>query len=1375
MSVWLTAVTFTLLLCGGAHGQWGWWHKLWGSDQTTEASTPPMPGTTRAPASHLAETAVGQGNQAATASERAGGTEAVAASVWPTRPLPVRSDRLAPAPANTLDRSRTSSWPSPRNLSEERSDNRIDLTGLIGVPLPPSVAFVTGYDGFPAYMFGSEANIGRLTKTMIPQYFHRDFSILVTIKPASDDGGVLFAITNSFQNIIYLGVRLTAVLDSSQQIVLYYTESGSQTSQEVASFQVSSMTDKWARFALSIEGDLVTLYLDCDEHEQHHFVRSPQPLHFESSSGIFIGNAGATGLTKFIGSIQELTIKSDPQASEEQCYEADPDGPSGDASGDGSGDASGRYIHQEQGGVKLQYEYMSPQPEVHAPLMDPTPIQPPDDVIVTTEMETSSGLPDTSFQETITSGISGERPPEEGEDFEIPEQAPSLSAVKDGLTLLEPKGEAGSGSESLHHDKGTKDEDIVTLPGVKGQKGEPGIPGAAGHPWIPWTPKNGHPAEFGPRGPAGPPGPPGKDGKVGVPGKDGLSGKQGLQGFKGTKGDPGLKGEKGNPGFAGSPGPPGLPGPPGPPGPPPRLTKLIDADGSGLDDSDLARETIQCPPGPPGPPGLPGLPGIPAPPEAENPSLVGAPGPRGPPGYPGQDGGSGQPGPIGSPGVDGTSGKPGSKGQKGDQGPIGKPGLPGAKGEVGESGLPGPPGFPGLLGPPGPPGPPGPAGGGPDFGFEDMESSGEFGSLGIPGKPGLPGPQGPPGERGKQGSPGEMGSPGLPGSPGQAGLPGPMGPKGAKGDQGTKGERGRDGVSIPGPPGPPGAIMTLHELLGNNTEEVLKMNGIQLPPRPSGPRGPKGDLGIPGFPGVKGEKGEPGGILATDTSMLALSVKGEKGQRGPQGPSGPLGPMGHQGPKGELGFPGRHGRPGINGRKGQKGEPALTPVSPVGSPGPPGPPGPPGIPGHPGRILNIKGINGQFQQEGDVNCLGVKGEKGSFGASGPKGGKGEKGEQGPPGLPGPYSPYISVKGEKGDRGALGQKGEKGESGSSLFLPGMPGPPGPMGPHGRPGPVGPKGASVVGPMGPPGIPGLPGPPGYGIVGPPGRPGPPGPPGMPGAFGSAFALPGPPGPAGPPGQGGNGGVVTVYRNMELMHKATFSVPEGTLGYVADRNDLYIRVYKGWRKLQLGDLIPAPADDPFQAASTYSAPNTFPAINDHKPGLHLVALNTPLSGNMQGIRGADLQCFQQAQAMGSLATYRAFLSSQLQDLYTVVRKADRLNMPVVNLKGEVLFDSWESIFKHHATFNTNVPIFSFDGRNIMKDSSWPHKIIWHGSSERGSRVPTNYCGAWRSMDMSLTGNASPLFRGRLLAQHSYNCANSFIVLCIENSYFHDHRRRK
>lgn len=85
-----------------------------------------------------------------------------------------------------------------------------------------------------------------------------------------------------------------------------------------------------------------------------------------------------------------------------------------------------------------------------------------------------------------------------------------------------------------------------------------------------------------------------------------------------------------------------------------------------------------------------------------------------------------------------------------------------------------------------------------------------------------------------------------------------------------------------------------------------------------------------------------------------------------------------------------------------------------------------------------------------------------------------------------------------------------------------------------------------------------------------------------------------------------------------------------------------------------------------------------------LHLVALNAPLKGDMRGIRGADFQCYQQARSMGLTATYRAFLSSHLQDLATIVRKADRTEMPVVNLRVR------RSIYLHLQFYLNIIPIY-------------------------------------------------------------------------------------
>lgn len=47
----------------------------------------------------------------------------------------------------------------------------------------------------------------------------------------------------------------------------------------------------------------VRLYMDCEEYHRVSFTRSAQPLTFEDSSGIFVGNAGGTGLARFVVSL----------------------------------------------------------------------------------------------------------------------------------------------------------------------------------------------------------------------------------------------------------------------------------------------------------------------------------------------------------------------------------------------------------------------------------------------------------------------------------------------------------------------------------------------------------------------------------------------------------------------------------------------------------------------------------------------------------------------------------------------------------------------------------------------------------------------------------------------------------------------------------------------------------------------------------------------------------------------------------------------------------------------------------------------------------------------------------------------------------------
>lgn len=65
-----------------------------------------------------------------------------------------------------------------------------------------------------------------------------------------------------------------------------------------------------------------------------------------------------------------------------------------------------------------------------------------------------------------------------------------------------------------------------------------------------------------------------------------------------------------------------------------------------------------------------------------------------------------------------------------------------------------------------------------------------------------------------------------------------------------------------------------------------------------------------------------------------------------------------------------------------------------------------------------------------------------------------------------------------------------------------------------------------------------------------------------------------------------------------------------------------------------------------------------------LRMAALNEPYTGDMRGVRGTDYACYRQARKAGLKGTFRALLTSRVQNLDSIVRYSDR-HLPVVNLK--------------------------------------------------------------------------------------------------------------
>ncbi|KAL3275610.1 hypothetical protein HHI36_020363 [Cryptolaemus montrouzieri] len=167
---------------------------------------------------------------------------------------------------------------------------------------------------------------------------------------------------------------------------------------------------------------------------------------------------------------------------------------------------------------------------------------------------------------------------------------------------------------------------------------------------------------------------------------------------------------------------------------------------------------------------------------------------------------------------------------------------------------------------------------------------------------------------------------------------------------------------------------------------------------------------------------------------------------------------------------------------------------------------------------------------------------------------------------------------------------------------------------------------------------------------------------------------------------------------------------------------------------------------------------------PQLRMAALNEAYTGDVHGVRGADYACYREARRAGLRGTFRAFLSSRVQNVDSIVRQADR-KLPVSNLRGEVLFNSWTEMYNADgAPFPHPPRIYSFNGKNVLTDLSWPHKAVWHGALLNGERALDTSCDAWHSASKDKVGLAGSLKGPRLLEQARYSCDKRLILLCIE-----------
>lgn len=104
-----------------------------------------------------------------------------------------------------------------------------------------------------------------------------------------------------------------------------------------------------------------------------------------------------------------------------------------------------------------------------------------------------------------------------------------------------------------------------------------------------------------------------------------------------------------------------------------------------------------------------------------------------------------------------------------------------------------------------------------------------------------------------------------------------------------------------------------------------------------------------------------------------------------------------------------------------------------------------------------------------------------------------------------------------------------------------------------------------------------------------------------------------------------------------------------------------------------------------------------------LRLGALNEPYTGDVHGVSGADYSCYREARRAGLRGTFRAFLSSRVQNVDSIVRQADRkLPVSVKNIIRIVGLHFLEVYFK-----NWTVKIFLWNIQNFSLN--WVNILLW------------------------------------------------------------------
>ncbi|KAM9314869.1 collagen alpha-1(XI) chain-like [Pholidichthys leucotaenia] len=342
-----------------------------------------------------------------------------------------------------------------------------------------------------SFKINKKIQLSAPTKQLFPDMpFPVNFSMMTTVRAVKGSQAFLLSLYDS-QGTQQLGVEI-----GRYPVFLYEDHEGQPPPELYPTFRKINLADgKWHRVAYSVDGQSVTLYLDCEKLDTLDLLRGHDP--HVSTEGATVFGTRLLDEAVFEGDIQQLLVVDDPRAAETYCQDYIPDC-----------DAPLPYNT-----ILTEAEEVERVPKKH--------------VVEEFEEFDYSDLYTDPMVSSVTAGPNiTEYEIIEYEDYD---NTTDDYHEKEYEYDYEEEYDERYGPAKRERELSLNAEDIPE----KGQKGEPGYYGAGTQITGPYGPP-GPEGETGPPGITGPVGPRGDPGEPGPPGRPGLSGVDGIQGPPGN-------------------------------------------------------------------------------------------------------------------------------------------------------------------------------------------------------------------------------------------------------------------------------------------------------------------------------------------------------------------------------------------------------------------------------------------------------------------------------------------------------------------------------------------------------------------------------------------------------------------------------------------------------------------------------------------------------------------------------------------------------------------------------------------------------------------------------------------------------------------------